>query len=170
MRVLSPRRLASALLLCLLAATTPALAHNQTNDVDQDVHVQVYSSSSSSSTSTIMLFAMLVFNPTSTTSSSSAAVFANADVTCQYMRHNAVALQQDMTLGAGRTLQDLAQLGGIAPAHRGAFARAIRRASPQLRTILGDGEGFDQAALARFDAALRQAMRQDAALRQYVAG
>lgn len=161
---LSSHLLASALLLCALGVATPALAHD---DVDQDVHVQVYSSSSSSSTSTVMLFALLVFNPTSTTSSSSMAVFADADTTCQYMRHNAVALQQDMTLGGGRTMHDLAQLAGIAPEHRPAFARAVRRASPQLREILGDGGSFDRARLERFEQALRDAMRQDAALRQY---
>lgn len=67
--------------------------------------------------------------PISITSDVFNAVLANTD---HYIRENAVALQQDLQVGGGRTIDDLAQMFDIPPQRRAAFARGLRQRHAQL--------------------------------------
>jgi hypothetical protein len=50
----------------------------------------------------------------------------------RYIRDNAVALQQDLQVGGGQTVDDLAQLFGVPVVQRPVFARLLRAHSAQL--------------------------------------
>jgi hypothetical protein len=67
--------------------------------------------------------------PISITSDVFDAVLANTD---HYIRENAVALQQDLQVGGGRTVDDLAQMFEVPPHRRAAFALGVRHRSAQL--------------------------------------
>ena len=66
-----------------------------------------------------------------------------------YIRHNAVALQQDLTLGAGPTVDDLAQAFGVPEAEVADFGQALRSKRSTLVPLIGDGD-VDDARTARF--------------------
>ena len=61
----------------------------------------------------------------STTSSTSDALFG-CDQAQVYMDANAVALSQEITMGGGQTVTDLAGMAGIEPEDRAAFAKVLR--------------------------------------------
>ena len=66
-----------------------------------------------------------------------------------YIRHNAVALHEDLTLGAGPTVDDLARAFGVPEAEVGGFGRALRSRRASLVALIGDGD-VDDARTARF--------------------
>lgn len=54
-----------------------------------------------------------------------------------YIRDNAVALKQDVTMGGGATVADVAHLFGAPPEHLETFARALRSRRQQLVALVG---------------------------------
>lgn len=60
-------------------------------------------------------------------------VFADAQ---RYMNNNSVALQQDISVGAGEALADLATIYAIPDAERGAFYARVRTHREELLAIL----------------------------------
>ena len=86
----------------------------------------------------------------------------------QYMRHNATALQQDLNMGGGQTVKDLAQIFMVEPAQEQAFGHILRqhRASlvdlTQVDTLTQDRAGL-------FISTILGAMKQDTRFHDSVA-
>lgn len=87
------------------------------------------------STSAVLLFGTL--QPVlSTTSSVADVLFADVGHAQRYMNENAVALSQDIAIGAGHTVQDLAQMAGMVDGDMDALGRAMRTERVALLEIL----------------------------------
>jgi hypothetical protein len=83
-----------------------------------------------------------------------------------YMRHNAVALQQDITLGAGDTVDDLAVAFQIPDEDRNSFARLLRHHRKKLLPLT-DPESLDASRVRSFVGIIHRAMLEEPALREH---
>lgn len=53
-----------------------------------------------------------------------------------YLRNNATALQQDIHMGAGNTITDLAQMFSVESKHKAAFGKLLRTNKSTLLSVL----------------------------------
>lgn len=81
-----------------------------------------------------------------------------------YIRQNALALQQDMTIGAGHSIEDLAAVFRISKKNLPAFASAVHSHRDQL-FALTHVEKLDEQRADKFFQIIATAMRQDPNLR-----
>lgn len=117
------RALLAALILLAIGAS-PALAQD---DIDDDTTTSdggLFGASSSTSTTTALGVSVTVGPFITTTLVAGGAVKSSALE--QYIRHNSAALAQDIQVGGGDTVNDLANLFHIAPAQRHAFGALLR--------------------------------------------
>lgn len=152
-------------ILCSLLALmlVPSSAFAQDIDWGQIVGLNLLTS-----TSTTSVMGMSVVSPiTSTTSSMTETLFGSADHTDRYLEHNAVALAQDITMGGGQTIEDLAQLCGLEAEKHQAFAALVRRHRKELVQIMNGDPGSDRALA--FSQLIEDAMSMDPALSAHVA-
>lgn len=105
----------------------------------------------------------------STTSSTSEALFGDCEHAALYLEHNATALEQEIALGGGESVGDLAKMAGIAPKDEAAFAKLLRSQRRALTPLL-TAETIDGEVAAQFSAIVADAMRQDEQLARYVQG
>jgi hypothetical protein len=86
--------------------------------------------------STTLLF---IFSPLTTTGgiiSSTTGLFSSVlGQLDHYIRENAVALQQDLRVGGGHSVDDLAQMFGVPEERRAAFAYGLRRHDDELVSL-----------------------------------
>lgn len=82
-----------------------------------------------------------------------------------YIRQNALALQQDITVGSGESIEDLAAAFRVSEEHLPAFASAIRSHREQL-VPLTHVEKLDAKRAEQFFAIVARAMREKPALRR----
>lgn len=101
----------------------------------------------------------------STTSSTSDALFG-CDQAQVYMDANAVALSQEITMGGGQTVTDLAGMAGIEPEDRAAFAKVLRAQHAALVPLLEDEVTREDAEA--FTRIITDAMREDEQLAKYL--
>ena len=160
--------------LALLGLTLAATSAQAQERVDWEATAQVNLMTSSTSTSTTSMFAVWavldpMFSTTtkitdgiSSTTNTALAPFSAAKL---YISHNQVALKQDITLGAGQTVEDLARLCGLDPSHDARFGRALRAQRAALLPHLSADEPSDQAIL-DFLRGVVHAMSHDRELRQ----
>lgn len=86
----------------------------------------------------------------------------------QYMRHNATALQQDLNVGGGQTIKDLAQIFMVEPAQEQAFGHILRQHRASLVDLTQvDTLNQDRAGL--FISTIIGAMKQDTRFNDSVA-
>ncbi|MEC9440958.1 MAG: DUF3015 family protein [Myxococcota bacterium] len=101
----------------------------------------------------------------STTSSTTDAIF-DCDQAQVYMDANAVALSQEITMGGGQTVTDLAGMAGIEPGDRAAFAKMLRTQHASLVPLLEDEVSREDAEA--FTRIISEAMKQDESLSKYL--
>lgn len=114
----------------------------------------------SSSTSTTTTSGVLItVGPILTTTLVSSSGGSSAQME-QYMRHNATALQQDLNVGGGQTVKDLAQIFMVEPAQEQAFGQMLRQHRASLVDLTQvDNLNQDRAGL--FISTILGAMKQD---------
>ncbi len=151
-------------LLALTALLTPALA---LADHESETTVTVYPLGPLLTTTTttigVIVAASIVTSPFTTTSSTSRSLFGSHDQTRDYLNENAVALQQDISMGGGAHIDDLATMAQLTPPQRAALGRLMRRHREPLQQLLASGRVDDEGA-ALFTTTLEAAMREDALL------
>lgn len=143
------RNLAIAGLTVCLSA--PAFAQDDNTNSGDGV-----ASSSTSTTTTVGVLITVgpILTTTLVASSGSSAQME------QYMRHNATALQQDLNVGGGQTVKDLAQIFMVEPAQEQAFGQMLRQHRASLVDLTKvDTLNQDRAGL--FISTILGAMKQD---------
>lgn len=161
---MSLRRAALSLLtvslsLCLFAASASAQDGGRT--------VIIFTPGLSSTTTTGVV--LTVWDATtSSTSSTSDTLFGSCVHATLYFQQNATALEQAVALGAGESLEDLAQLAHIAPEDQAAFNQLLNARRGELLPLLSDPD-FSEQHTRQISALILDAMRADARLSRYVA-
>ncbi len=72
-----------------------------------------------------------------------------------YLRENAVAVQQDISLGAGGAVEDLAVFYGVLPSEVAEFGGLLRDCRDELAPLIEPGE-VDEASVRAFDRIVSQ--------------
>lgn len=121
------KMMASWLVAVLLIAVTPASAWAQDDDEDN--------------ATAGLITTTLVVSPLTTTSYLVQMLLESwtdkkLDEARLYMEHNATALARDVTLGAGPTIDDLAQAMGLPRRRHAAFGRGLRRERAAIVAML----------------------------------
>lgn len=149
------RALLAATVLLALGAS-PALAQDTTDDTTSDGGL--FGASSSTSTTTALGVSVTVGPFITTTLVAGGA--AKTSALEQYIRHNSAALAQDIQVGGGQTVNDLANLFHIAPSQRHAFG-AMLRAQRHAIVPLTNPAQLDHARTRAFVQHILGAMQQD---------
>lgn len=102
----------------------------------------------------------------SSTSSTSDLFFGTLDMARSFISTNSVAIAQDITMGAGDSIEDLAQLAGIKREHIPALAKLMHRERKKLIAILTEGPLTDQDVV-HFSNIITEAMRHDPVLKTH---
>lgn len=118
------RALLAALVLLALGAS-PALAQDDFDDDDTTTSDGGLFGASSSTSTTTALGVSVTVGPFITTTLVAGGAVKTSELE-QYIRHNSAALAQDIQVGGGETVNDLANLFHIAPAQRHAFGTLLR--------------------------------------------
>lgn len=114
-------------------------------------------STSTSTTTTTGI--VLSVGPFITTTTVAGAAGGSASME-KYLRHNAVALQQDVRLGAGDTVTDLAQLFAVEPQHKAAFGKMLKANKTSLMPLMHT-KTLTQKKAGQFIQTILGAMKQD---------
>jgi hypothetical protein len=117
-----------ALLALSLAVPSTAFAQEDSNPVQDAADT----AARGVLTTTIILIAApltSILGGVSSTLGLTGSIFGQVD---QYIRDNAVALQQDLQVGGGDTVNDLAQMFSIPPEHHAMFGQILRQHRAQL--------------------------------------
>lgn len=146
------------------------------DEVDWEATAQLNLMTSSTSTSSTSIFAAwAIIDPmfstttkvTDTISSSTNRLLAPFAMTEQYVRHNQVALQQDITVGAGQTINDLAALCGVSGDEVKPFGRALRAHRAAILKQI-NGQALEREQIVAFIKEIARAMNSDEALRAHL--
>lgn len=167
----SIRKTKRALGLALLTAMlTPALASAEHEPGQEGgTTVMVISTAPSTSTSTTAAALITVTNPffsSSTSSTTADTLFGSKQDTENYIRQNAVAMQTDLSVGAGESVSDLASMCGIAQEDLAAFGKLLRAERATLLAYV-DPASIDGDRAVGFAAHIEGAMRRDSRLKRY---
>lgn len=145
-------------------------------EIDWEATTQLNLMTSSTSTSSTSIFAVwAIIDPmfstttkvTDTISSSTNKLLDPFTMTEQYVRHNQVALQQDITVGAGQTVEDLAALCGVSGDEVKPFGRALRAHRAAILAQI-NGQDLEREQIVAFVKELARAMNTDDALRAHL--
>lgn len=112
----------------LLLGTSPVLAQGGLDDSNTNSFLTSSSTSTSSSvvTSAGLMLVMVSLTPERKQNAQLAA----------YLNANLTSVRQGLTLGAGSSMNDLAQAFRVPASHRRAFGSVMRRARPKLLPLL----------------------------------
>lgn len=161
------------LAMSVLCAQSLAWAQ-ETVDWDATVQVNLMTSSTSTSTTSVVV-AWAILDPmfstttkvTDSISSTTNKVLDPFVVTEQYVKNNQAALSQDIMLGGGSSIEDLAKLCGVPSQDLKPFAKALRTHRAQ---ILGqiNSEDLERAQVLGFVKEVARAMAADEQLRAHL--
>lgn len=164
MHKLSLKVIATFTLLSLLPSA--AMAEHEPQGESTVMVITTAPSSTSSTSAVVLITATNPFFSSSTSSTTADTLFGSTQNTEQYMRANAVAMQEDIAVGGGRTIEDLASMCGLKPEDMSAFAKLLREQREPLIAML-EPSGLDATRAVQFAAHIEDAMRQDQRLLHY---
>lgn len=157
-------------ILFILFATTAVASAEERVDVGATVTLNVMTSSTTTSSVGLSAFWMFFELATSTgdgMSSSTRTVLAPVAATETYVNNNAIALQGDITVGGGQSVDDLAKMCSVPKANTKAFGKLLQRNRKVLVPMLS--KKFDRATTVKFLKTIEQGMMQDKQLKGLVA-
>ncbi|MGM0556555.1 MAG: DUF3015 family protein [Myxococcota bacterium] len=85
-----------------------------------------------------------------------------------YIQNNGIAMQQDLTMGGGETVDDLAEAFGVSESKHEAFGRALRERREAL-VDLADARSVDEERAGRFIEEVNAAILADEQLARHLA-
>ena len=147
--------------LVLMAWTGNAMAEHEEPQV-------TIVSTGSSTTSTSAIVALTATNPFVSTTSTTTheTLFGSKESTHQYVKHNKTSLQQDISTGGGKTVDDMARMAGIPKVHQAAFGKMLRRHRGKLMELLKP-KTMDKDRAYVFALYIEEVMKEDATLKSY---
>lgn len=139
-----------ALTLCLASSAWA-------QDNNDDAVIAGYNSSSTSTTTSTGI--AITVGPILTTTMVAGSDGSNAKME-QYMRQNATALQQDINMGGGQAVADLAQMFQVDAAQHQAFGKMLRQHRGELLGLTNT-DALNHERAGQFISAIIGAMKQD---------
>lgn len=118
-------------------------------------------------TTTTGVVMTVVDSTTSSTSTTRDILFGSTQHTTSYMANNANALTQDIVVGDGSSLKDLAQMAQIKAEDQGAFFAVLNNHSEDIIDLLADDNFGEQQAL-EITNIITDAMRENDQLKHYI--
>lgn len=164
MHKLSLKIISALALISLLPSV--AMADHEPEGGSTVMVISTAPSTTSSTSAIVLITATNPFFSSSTSSTTADTLFGSTQNTEQYMRANAVAMQEDIAVGGGRTIEDLASMCGLKPEDMSAFAKLLREQREPLIAML-EPSGLDATRAIKFAAHIEDAMRQDQRLLNY---